>query len=125
KALRDQDRIEESVLPLERAIALAPEYLPARTACAVSLVLMGRLAEARAQYLEVLKRAPDCGPAWWGLANIKTVPFSDDEVRLLETRFANPGISEADHAAMGCALGKAYEDQQRFAEAFRILVETN
>jgi tetratricopeptide (TPR) repeat protein len=125
KNLKEQAWIEESLPALQRAVELAPDHVYARTLYADVLVLLGQLAEARAQYLDVLRRAPATGPAWWGLANIKTVRLSDDEIARLEVLHDDPGSAEADRLAMGCVLGKAYEDQRRYADAFRILTATN
>jgi len=125
KNLKDQAWIEESLPALRRAVELDPKHVPARTLYADVLVLLGDLVEARAQYLDVLERAPGSGPAWWGLANIKTVRLSDTEIARLESLINQPGIGESDRLAMGCVLGKAYEDHRRYPEAFRILTATN
>src|SRR5690606_20380634 len=108
--LKDQAWIEPSAPALRRALELQPGHGGARTLYADVLVLLGELAEARAQYLDVLERAPANGPAWWGLANIKTVRLSDAEIARLEALVGQPGIGESDRLAMGCVLGKAYED---------------
>jgi len=123
--LKDLAWIEESLPALERAVALAPENGYARTLYADVMVLLGQFTQAREQYLEVLRRAPFTGPAWWGLANIKTVRLTDAETRLLEALLREPGTRESDRLAMGCVLAKAYEDQGRYPEAYAILTATN
>jgi tetratricopeptide (TPR) repeat protein len=123
--LMDRAWTEESLPALERAVVLAPEHAHARTLYADVMVLLGRFEQARAQYLEVLRRAPTIGAAWWGLANIKTVRLSDGEIRHLEAMMREPSARESDRLAMGCVLAKAYEDHGRHAEAFAILTETN
>ena len=125
KNLKDQAWIEESMPALRRAVELAPEHVHARTLYADVLVVLGHLVEARTQYLEVLQRAPTAGQAWWGLANIKTVRLSEQEIEGLERMHADPRTAESDRMAMGCVLGKAYEDHRRYADAFRILTATN
>ena len=123
--LKDLAWIEESLPALERAVALAPDNNYARTLYADVMVLLGQFPQARDQYLEVLRRAPFTGPAWWGLANIKTVRLTDAETRLLEALLRESGVRESDRLAMGCVLAKAYEDQGRYPEAFAILTATN
>jgi tetratricopeptide (TPR) repeat protein len=123
--LKDLAWIEESLPALERAVALAPDNNYARTLYADVMVLLGQFPQARDQYLEVLRRAPFTGPAWWGLANIKTVRLTDAETRLLEALLRENGVRESDRLAMGCVLAKAYEDQGRYPEAFAILTATN
>jgi tetratricopeptide (TPR) repeat protein len=123
--LKDNAWTEESLPALERAVALAPANGYARTLYADVLVLFGRLEQARSEYLTVLERAPYTGPAWWGLANIKTVRLSDEETRRLEGLLARPGGQESDRLAMSCVLAKAYEDHQRYPEAFATLTAAN
>ncbi|HEY0231169.1 MAG TPA: sulfotransferase [Dokdonella sp.] len=123
--LMDRAWTEESLPALERAVVLAPDHAHARTLYADVMVLLGRFEQARAQYLEVLRRVPTIGAAWWGLANIKTVRLSENEIQQLEAMMRAPSARESDRLAMGCVLGKAYEDHGRQAEAFAILTETN
>ncbi|MEP7041801.1 MAG: sulfotransferase [Dokdonella sp.] len=123
--LMDRAWTEESLPALERTVVLAPDHVHARTLYADVMVLLGRFEQARAQYLEVLRRAPTIGAAWWGLANIKTVRLTDSEIVQLEAMLHEPAARESDRLAMGCVLAKAYEDQGRHSEAFAILSETN
>lgn len=123
--LMDHAWIEESLPALERAVALAPDHVHARTLYADVMVHLGQLGQAREQYLEVLRQAPTIGAAWWGLANIKTVRLTDAEIKLLEALLREPGARETDRLAMGCVLAKAYEDHGRYAEAFEMLSTTN
>jgi len=125
RSLMDRAWIEEALPALERAVVLAPDHVHARTLYADVMVLLGHFEQARAQYLDVLRRAPTIGAAWWGLANIKTVRLSDSEIRLLESQLHDPVARDGDRLAMGCVLAKAYEDHGRHAEAFAILSETN
>jgi len=125
RSLMDHAWTEESLPALERAVVLAPDHMHARTLYADVMVLLGRFEQARAQYLEVLRRVPTIGAAWWGLANIKTVRLSVGEIEQLEAMLRDPAARESDRLAMGCVLAKAYEDHGRYAEAFAILTETN
>lgn len=125
KSLMDFAWTVESLPALERAVELDPANIQARTLYADVLVLLGRFADARKQFLEVLERSPACGPAWWGLANIKTVRLTEVEVQRLESLLRSGAGQERDRLAMGCVLGKAYEDHGRPEEAFAILTSTN
>lgn len=125
KALMDFAWTSESLPALERAVELDPANVQARTLYADVLVLLGRFVDARAQFLEALRRSPACGPAWWGLANIKTVRLTEAEIHQLESLLRNGAGQERDRLAMGCVLGKAYEDHGRYPEAFAILTATN
>ena len=110
---------------LERTVALAPENLLARTMYADVLVNLGHFDEARAQYLDVLQRAPNTGSAWWGLSSIKSVRLSDAETAQLTQLLQSPGVAETDRIAMGCTLAKAHEDAGRYEQAYATLAAAN
>jgi tetratricopeptide (TPR) repeat protein len=123
--LKEQAWIEEALPALERTVELAPEHVMARVMFGDVLVHMGELERARTEYLEALRLAPTEGAAWWGIASIKTVPFSADELHRLESLATAPGARQSDRISMGYALAKAYEDHGRYEDAFRQLAATN
>ena len=108
---------------LARAVALAPEHIAARIVYADNLKAIGRVGAAEAAYREALHRDPGAAHAWWGLANLKTVRFDAAETAELGRRFADRAAR--DRAALGFALAKALEDQDRHADAFGVLTEAN
>ena len=70
--------------------------------------------------------APACGPAWWGLANLKTERFTPAELARLEAlQRADPAPDPMDRIAAGFALGKALEDEERYADALEALTAAN
>jgi tetratricopeptide (TPR) repeat protein len=68
---------------------------------------------------------PNTAHAWWGLANLKTARFDAADTAELERHFTQAGSREDDHAALGFALAKALEDQDRYADAWRVLRDAN
>ncbi|HEV7492074.1 MAG TPA: sulfotransferase, partial [Rhodanobacteraceae bacterium] len=76
-------------------------------------------------YRRVLARRPDMITAWSGLNSIKTARLTEAETVQLETLYAAPDIAENLRSKLGFALGKALEDQGRYAEAFSVLAASN
>jgi predicted Zn-dependent protease len=77
---------------------------------------LGRTDEAISAYRRCLELDPDCGEAWWSLANLKSYRFSPREQAMIEARAAAPDTPAP--ALLRFALGKACEDDGRDAEAF-------
>jgi tetratricopeptide (TPR) repeat protein len=109
---------------LERALALAPRHVAARVVYADNLKALGRIADAEAAYRKALRHKPGAAHAWWGLANLKTVRFDAGDTAALERLFAGDAAPE-DRAALGFALAKALEDQDRHAESLDVLHRAN
>ena len=85
----------------------------------------GRRDEAIAAYRKAIGLAPGLGEAWWALANIKTVRFSDEDVATMRKQVARADINDIDRIQLRFALGKALEDATEFAESFRQYAEGN
>jgi tetratricopeptide (TPR) repeat protein len=108
---------------LERALAIEPSHVAARVVHGDNLKALGRIEEATAAYRAALHEDPAAAHAWWGLANLKTVRFEAADADALAIQFRdNRG---ADRAAIGFALAKALEDQDRYPEALDVLHEVN
>lgn len=86
---------------------------------------LGRTAEAVEAFGEALRLDPDCTEAWWSLSNLKTFRFSDVQRAEMERRLAAPGLDADGRSNLLFALGKAHEDDGRWAEAFAKFVEGN
>jgi tetratricopeptide (TPR) repeat protein len=59
------------------------------------------------------------GDAWWGLANLKTYRFDDDDVAHLERLALAGDAAPFVRSVVNFALGKALEDKREFARSFR------
>ncbi len=68
---------------------------------------------------------PACGSAWWALASMKTVRFTDDDVRIMEEQLAKSGIGPAERSDLYYALGKACEDVKRYEKSFQYYSKGN
>jgi tetratricopeptide (TPR) repeat protein len=84
-----------------------------------SLKTLGRQPEAVVEYHAAITSRPDFGDAWWSLANLKTYRFSEDEIQRMQAAQSSPGTPTVDRYHLSFALGKAFEDRDRFAESWR------
>ena len=115
--LQQRGDTEGAIDALSHAAQLAPALLPARILLADALVHAGRFDDAAQHYRAALQQKPDCGDAWRGLSNIKTVPLTDADLQILRTQAARADAASSDRVAMGHALGKAEEDRGEFDAA--------
>ncbi len=118
-------RNEEAVTALQRAIALAPDHVAARALLADLLRTRGRVTEAAAEYRTLIAKHPAAGMAWWGLADLKTQRFSEDDVAQMRAALQRPEASEHDRTAIGFALAKALDDAGRYDESLNALATAN
>ncbi|MBI1684043.1 tetratricopeptide repeat-containing sulfotransferase family protein [Caulobacter hibisci] len=83
-----------------------------------ALKTLGRRAECEAAYRKAVEQAPMLGEAWWSLANLKTLRFTDDDLATMEGQLAGEGLADEDRFHLHYALGKALEDAGRYGESF-------
>ncbi|RAK64789.1 tetratricopeptide repeat-containing sulfotransferase family protein [Phenylobacterium kunshanense] len=83
-----------------------------------ALKTVGRQAEAVEAYRKSLTLAPELGEAWWSLANLKTVRFSEADVGAMVGQLVRTDLGREDRFHLHFALGKALEDAGRWAESF-------
>jgi tetratricopeptide (TPR) repeat protein len=85
---------------------------------AFSLRAQGRQTEAIQGYRAAIAALPDSGEAWWGLANLKTYRFAEDEIVRMRAAEAAPATPQVDRYHLCFALGKALEDEGRYEESW-------
>jgi tetratricopeptide (TPR) repeat protein len=83
-----------------------------------TLKVVGRQTDCIAAYRKSIAQLPSLGEAWWSLANLKTFRFSAADVAAMEKELERTEISDEDRFHLHFALGKAFEDEARFAESF-------
>jgi tetratricopeptide (TPR) repeat protein len=84
-----------------------------------ALKVTGRQPEAVADYHASLAARPDNGVAWFGLANLKTYRFTNEEIARMRAAESRPDIQEMDRVYLCFALGKALEDRGEYASSWR------
>jgi len=78
----------------------------------------GEINKSIDSYQKAYKTDKYFGDSYWSLANLKTYEFSDKEVSSLKQMVKDKYIDEAEKAFMHFALGKAYEDREKFNLSF-------
>ena len=119
-------RVDESATALRRALALSPDLaIGAHAILGDMFRAEGRIDEASAEYRAALARNPHTGMAWWGLADLKTLQFSEDDLQRLTRAMKHPRASEDDLLAMGFALAKVLEDRGEYADSLAAIAQAN
>lgn len=85
---------------------------------AFMLKTVGRQADAVVAYRQALEIDPGNSLAWWGLSNLKTVRFSEDDIRTIQQALQDEQRLQEERIHLCFALGKALDDASRFEEAF-------
>jgi tetratricopeptide (TPR) repeat protein len=95
-----------------------PDQPKAQMSYGHALKTVGRQGEAVAAYRKAVELQPHLGEAWWSLANLKTVSFSEGDIAAMRGELAKDGLGEEDRFHLEFALGKALEDQGSYADSF-------
>lgn len=109
---------ETALAGFDRVLAALPEDAGTHAARAHALKTMGRTDEAVDAYRRAYEARADYGEAWYGLANLKTYRFTDDEIDRMRAQEAAVGLRTHDRVHLCFALGKAYEDRDDYDRAF-------
>ncbi|MCA8901131.1 MAG: sulfotransferase [Hyphomonas sp.] len=90
-----------------------------------ALKTYGRTEDAIASYQAAAQVSPGQGDAWYGLANLKTYRFSEDELSRMEALMASPDLDHMSRIHIAFALGKAREDRKDYDAAFEAFAQGN
>jgi predicted Zn-dependent protease len=77
-----------------------------------------RVGEGIEAYRRSIALDPALGEAWWSLANLKTFRFSEAERAAMLAQLAAPRLGEEARVNFHFALGKAFEDEGDYGQAF-------
>jgi tetratricopeptide (TPR) repeat protein len=111
-------RQEQALEAYEQAARLKPEEVQLRMSIGHIHKTLGRRDESEAAYKTALTMDAGRAEAYWSLADLKNYTFSDDEIAAMEQLLANDAIERSNSAQLCFALGKAFEQRRRYAEAF-------
>ncbi|HET8897301.1 MAG TPA: sulfotransferase [Rhodanobacteraceae bacterium] len=125
KTLKLTARLEQAREALARALRLEPEHIGARMGLGDTLKALGLIDAAVTEYRAVLARDSAHGAAWFGLANLKTVPLGERDVVAMRRILRRPDLEATTRVNVGFALAKALEDCQQHAQAWPVLATAN
>ncbi len=83
-----------------------------------ALKTVGLQAESIDAYRRSIALQPSLGEAYWSLANLKTVRFSDADIAAMREQLARDDLNDDDRLHLHFALGKALEDIGEFRVSF-------
>ncbi|MCC3862038.1 tetratricopeptide repeat-containing sulfotransferase family protein [Pseudemcibacter aquimaris] len=78
--------------------------------------VLGRRKESEEAYKNCLKNTPYNGAGWWGLADLKTYKFSEEDKMEMKRLIASEEIDPAQRCQVAFALAKAYESEGKIKE---------
>jgi tetratricopeptide (TPR) repeat protein len=90
-----------------------------------ALKTVGKQTESISAYRKSIELQPSLGEAYWSLANLKTVRFSDDDIKEMTAQLERDDLNEDDRLHLHFALGKALEDAALYEESFGHYAEGN
>ena len=115
--LSAERRVEESLPVHEALVARAPESSVLWMNYGHALKTIGQTGQAVAAFRRALRLDPANGAAWWGLANLRTIPLGADDIRAMEQ--ALPSADDPfREVQIRFALGRAFADLGRFEQSF-------
>lgn len=120
-----QERTDAGLAAMDRVIMLAPGNEQARVIRSQMLLDQGRIERVTAEYRAVLAQHPDSPWAWFGLSNLKSLPFSTADVEAMQHALIRHPDVGPERTALQFALAKALDDNARYAQAFSLLVDAN
>lgn len=119
EVLYNLGRYEEAI-EIYRVLAEVPDRrAPHLLHLGKVLKVVGEAAEAKACYQQAIEIEPAMGQAYWGLADLKTYRFTDEETTSMRALLEGEEISAMDRVLIQFSLGKALEDAQQFEESFQ------
>jgi tetratricopeptide (TPR) repeat protein len=116
---------EEAIEIYQKVLAHYPNQARAQMSYGHALKTVGRLDEAIEAYRKCIRLSPEVGEAYWSLANLKTVRFSDEDIENMRKQVTTEGGDADDQSHLAFALGKALEDRGEFDESFRFYKRGN
>lgn len=109
---------EQALQLFEKVLQRLPEDPVTLTSRGHALKTCGRHEEAVQSYRSAIQADPGYGDAYYGLANLKTYRFSDEEIQEMEAQEAGNRLSYQNRIHICFALGKAYEDRKDYDQSF-------
>ena len=118
QSLRLVGRTEEAIELLRGVVAKSPNDAQAWVILGNALREVGEQAGAIEAFRCALFARPEFGEAYWALANLKTFRLAAADVVAMQEQLGRSPKSGSNRIHLEYALGKALEDEQRFAASF-------
>ncbi|HEU0276866.1 MAG TPA: sulfotransferase [Rhodanobacteraceae bacterium] len=117
---------QAAIVPLERAVQLAPSFVPAVLKLGSAQLACGRVEEGARLMRQALRLEPAFAAAWVALVDIKTVPLEAAELDQMRALLAPASpLLPGERTALEFALAAACERSGAYAEAWQRLQDAN
>lgn len=121
----ERDDYQSALKLLESHLTEEPNNLRYMIHYADTLKTVGRTDEAELAYKQAMVVNPLNGASYWGLANMKSYKFSDDEILDMEKLLVKHELKDKSRMLINYALGKALEDKKAYSASFNAYAEAN
>ena len=118
RCLRILNRHDEALTILQRGLSYAPNHPDGRNWLATILVDLGRFDEAKTVYRDLIRRWPNYGTAYCGLASVQRLGVDDPEVAAMEHMLEQTPIADQERSNLHFALGRVYDQSADYDRAF-------
>ncbi len=125
QALRLHGRHGEAMALMRQIIAANPEDAKTHLLYGHVLREAGEQAAAIDAYRQALVLRPGMGEAYWSLANLKTVRFTESDRLAMEQQLARSAPLGTNRISLEFAYGKALEDAGQYAGSFEHYAHAN
>ena len=108
----------EAVASYQRAVQIDPELPGAQIGLGHVLKTVGDQEGGIAAYRRAIELRPNFGETYYSLANLKTFRFTEDDIGEMSQKLANESLPVECRVHFAFSLGKAFEDQKDYDQAF-------
>jgi len=112
-------RQTDALVAFEEALRLNPEEVRLSLSIGHAHKTLGNRSECERAYKKCLELDPTFGEAYWSLADLKNYVFSEAEIAAMRALLKGESGDDTDQAHLHFALGRAFEHERAFVEAFR------
>jgi tetratricopeptide (TPR) repeat protein len=124
--LMEIGRFEAAMAHYDRALSLRPDFPEAHANNGTALRGLGRMEEARLAFAKAADLAPRTTRTYLDLVDCKRMLADDPYLAVMENLARDAATLDREgRIYLGFALGKAYDDLGRYADAFHCLADAN
>ena len=116
---------EDSINLFKKVLQKIPNDPATLTSIGHAYKTFGQQEEGVKAYRKATRARPEYGEAYFSLSNLKTYQFSDKEMKVMHNQVKGGNLTYRDRIHFLFALGKAYEDEEDFAQSFSFYHEAN
>jgi tetratricopeptide (TPR) repeat protein len=109
---------DKAIAIYQDVLRIAPEQPLIWLSYGHALRTRGQQSDAVAAYRRSLQQMPGLGEAYFSLANLKTVRFTEADIAAMRSQLARDELSTEDRLHLHYAVGKALEDEADYPQSF-------